>query len=178
MKVSIIMPVYNSEKYLDTSIGSVLKQSYEDFELILVNDGSKDSSGEICDRYALTDKRIKVIHKENQGLSAARNTGIQQAKGEFITFIDNDDEYTENLLLDNIPLMEENNLDILRFSRKRITYVSETNIQEDIFGTKGIVDKNQFAIMEKSEINKDFQKIKNAGALYGIWNAIFKLSII
>ena len=89
--VSIIVPVYNAEKYLNKCINSLLSQSFSDFELILVNDGSKDNSGHICDKFAETDNRIKVIHKENGGVSSARNRGLDEAQGRYIMFCDSDD---------------------------------------------------------------------------------------
>lgn len=89
--VSIIVPIYNCEKYLRQCLNSILSQTVCDYEVILVNDGSKDSSGEICDEYAQLDSRFKVVHKSNEGLSAARNDGIELARGEWITFIDSDD---------------------------------------------------------------------------------------
>lgn len=89
--ISIIIPVYNAEKYLRRCIESVLSQSFTDFELILVDDGSKDSSPQICDEYVAKDDRVRVIHKENGGVSAARNDGLDIAKGEYVTFIDSDD---------------------------------------------------------------------------------------
>lgn len=91
MLVSVIVPIYNVEKYLPNCIQSVLRQSYVDFELILVDDGSPDSCYSICESYAKIDSRIKVIHQNNAGLSAARNTGIENAKGEYLTFVDSDD---------------------------------------------------------------------------------------
>lgn len=89
--ISIIVPIYNVEKYLNKCIESILHQTYENFELILVDDGSPDSCGKICDDYANCDRRIKVIHKKNGGLSDARNAGIEIAKGEYIGFVDSDD---------------------------------------------------------------------------------------
>ena len=89
--ISIIVPVYNTEKYLHRCVDSILNQTFTDFELILVDDGSTDRSGEICDEYAKNDKRINVIHKSNGGLSDARNAGLDIAKGEYISFIDGDD---------------------------------------------------------------------------------------
>ena len=86
--ISIIIPVYNAEKYLRRCIDSVLSQSFTDFELILVDDGSTDSSPQICDEYASQDSRVKVIHKANGGVSAARNDGLDIAKGEYVTFIE------------------------------------------------------------------------------------------
>ena len=96
--ISVVVPVYNVEKYLPRCIESILKQTYTNFELILVDDGTPDRSGIICDRYAEKDSRIRVIHKENGGVSTARNAGIDAAKGEWITFVDSDDWIDENYL--------------------------------------------------------------------------------
>lgn len=96
--ISIIVPVYNTEKYLRRCIDSVLAQTYKDFELLLIDDGSTDTSGAICDEYAEKDGRIRVFHKENGGVSSARNLGLDNAKGEWITFVDSDDYIEENFL--------------------------------------------------------------------------------
>lgn len=98
--ISIIVPVYNVEKYLSKCVESILTQTYTDFELILVDDGSTDRSGKICDEYILKDSRIKVFHQQNKGVSAARNLGIENAQGEYITFIDSDDYITSQYLSD------------------------------------------------------------------------------
>ncbi|MDQ0975379.1 glycosyltransferase involved in cell wall biosynthesis [Neobacillus niacini] len=90
-KISIIVPIYNVEQYLPKCIDSILSQTFKDFEVLLVNDGSPDKCGEICDNYAKMDNRIKVIHKVNNGVSSARNKGIELSKGEYIAFIDPDD---------------------------------------------------------------------------------------
>lgn len=90
-RISIIIPVYNSELYLHNCLDSVLSQVFTDFELILINDGSTDSSGEICDEYAENDSRIRVFHQDNQGQAAARNFGVNQARTEWIYFVDSDD---------------------------------------------------------------------------------------
>lgn len=95
-KISVIVPVYNAEKSLCRCIDSILTQTYQDFELLLINDGSKDSSGAICDSYAAQDSRIKVFHKSNGGVSSARNLGIDNAQGEWLTFVDADDWVEEN----------------------------------------------------------------------------------
>ncbi len=89
--ISIVVPVYKVEKYLHRCVDSILAQTFKDFELILVDDGSPDRCGEICDEYALKDDRIRVVHQENQGLSVARNVGIELARGEYIGFVDSDD---------------------------------------------------------------------------------------
>lgn len=90
-KISVIVPVYNAEKYLHRCIDSILSQTFTDFELLLIDDGSKDESGKICDRYAEKDVRIRVFHKKSGGASSARNTGLDNAKGEWIAFCDADD---------------------------------------------------------------------------------------
>lgn len=99
-KVSIIVPVYNVEKYLAKCIDSIIAQEYDDWELILVNDGSSDSSKEICEEYCIKDNRISLYSQENAGPSVARNLGITKAKGEYITFIDSDDYVTSTYLSD------------------------------------------------------------------------------
>lgn len=100
--VSIIVPVYNAEKYLNRCIDSILSQTMTDFELLLIDDGSKDNSGRICDEYAIKDARVRVFHKPNGGVSSARNLGLDNAKGKWITFVDADDRcscnYLEHLL--------------------------------------------------------------------------------
>ena len=90
-KISVIVPIYKAEAYLDRCVESILSQTYTDFELILVDDGSPDRSGAICDAYAEKDPRVRVIHKENGGVSSARNVGLEVAKGEYVTFVDSDD---------------------------------------------------------------------------------------
>lgn len=99
-KVSVIVPVYNAERYLRRCIDSILSQTFTDFELILVNDGSADGSGKICDEYAQEDSRVVVIHKENGGVSSARNKGIDVAHGEWISFVDSDDYISTTYLSD------------------------------------------------------------------------------
>lgn len=96
--ISVIVPVYNAEKYLNRCIESILDQTFKDLELILVDDGSKDSSGDICEKYAGRDQRIKVIHQENKGQAAARNRGVFSAAGEWIAFVDADDMIQQQML--------------------------------------------------------------------------------
>lgn len=107
IKISVIVPVYNAEKTLRQCVDSILNQEFRDFELILVDDGSKDSSPEICDNYTLQDHRVKVVHKPNGGVSSARNIGMDRAIGEWITFIDSDDYITEGYLEDVVGCKED-----------------------------------------------------------------------
>lgn len=96
--VSIIVPIYNAEKTLRRCIDSILSQTFSDWELLMIDDGSTDQSGTICDQYAIKDKRIKVFHKKNGGVSSARNLGLDNARGEWITFVDADDQIISNSL--------------------------------------------------------------------------------
>lgn len=110
--ISVVVPVYRVEKYIDECIESILAQSFPDFELILVDDGSDDKCGEICDYYAEKDDRIVVIHKENEGLSCARNSGIEIARGEYIALIDGDDSVNKDFLTVLYRLCVKNNCHI------------------------------------------------------------------
>lgn len=115
MKVSVVIPVYNVKPYLERCVNSVLRQTYKDLEIILVDDGSTDGSGELCDDIATRDQRICVIHQENQGLSGARNVGIHQANGDYIAFLDSDDEW---LLDDGLEkLLQGGKTDLIVFKR-------------------------------------------------------------
>lgn len=109
--ISIIIPVYNIEKYIEKCLDSILDQTYEDFEVIIVDDGSTDSSGQICDSYARTDNRIKVIHIKNGGASKARNIGIEYSSGDWITFVDGDDYIESTMLAELHRELCEKNLD-------------------------------------------------------------------
>ena len=111
-KISIIVPVYNVENYLERCVESILKQTYTNFELLLINDGSTDQSGDLCDQLALRDQRIRVIHKENGGLSAARNTGIDHASSDLIGFIDSDDYIDEDMYETLYRQLRESNADL------------------------------------------------------------------
>lgn len=106
--ISIIIPVYNSEKYLELSVGSVLKQTFTDWELILINDGSTDSSLTLCKKYEQNDSRIHVFSQDNAGQASARNLGLQNASGKYISFLDSDDSFSNDTLLENIKILQHN----------------------------------------------------------------------
>ena len=106
-KISVIVPVYNTEKYLRRCVDSILAQTFTDFELLLIDDGSTDGSGAICDEYAKKDSRVRVFHKENGGVSSARNVGLKNVRGEWISFVDSDDWVKKNFL-DKLIINSEN----------------------------------------------------------------------
>lgn len=119
-RVSVIVPVYNSREYLGPCVESVLNQSYTDFELILIDDGSTDGCAEICDRYASSDHRVRCVHVKNSGVSSARNMGLSLAAGEYVTFVDSDDYVSENFLDSAVDLLDsDEKLDFVQFSIDR-----------------------------------------------------------
>lgn len=130
-EISVIVPVYKVEKYLHRCVDSILAQSYTDFELILVDDGSPDHCGEVCDEYALGDKRVRVIHQENGGLSAARNAGIDVANGEFLFFVDSDDLIHPQTLEWERQALQESGADIAICSIQRFSNIDEIEEESD-----------------------------------------------
>jgi len=120
--ISIIVPVYNAEKYLVQCLDSILDQSYKEIEVILIDDGSIDSSSMICDGYAKKDRRIKVVHKQNNGVSEARNDGIECSTGEFLTFIDADDFISSSFMEEAINAALEHNADIVQGDTVYVNY--------------------------------------------------------
>ena len=140
--VSIIIPVYNVEKYLDECILSVLNQKYRNFEVILINDGSTDGSLDICKKYEKIDNRVKVISVENGGISKSRNLGVNNAVGEYIYFLDSDDYIGENFLNEIIPYMNMNDLDICYFSSEMFYEGNVDNLwNEDVY-----IKKHEYSI--------------------------------
>lgn len=121
LSFSIIIPVYRVEQYLDQCVQSVVAQTYREFEVILVDDGSPDNSSALCDRWAEKDSRIRVIHQENQGLSGARNTGIQAASGDYLMFLDSDDWWSGETVLQTVAeRLEKTGADVLSFNYQKI----------------------------------------------------------
>lgn len=119
--ISVIVPVYNAGKYLYQCVDGILAQTYTNFELLLINDGSKDNSGKICDEYAAKDNRIRVFHKENGGVSSARNLGLDNACGKYIIFMDADDYWYDTTALEQLYVAAETyDLDIIRGEYKAV----------------------------------------------------------
>ena len=146
--ISIIVPIYNVEKYLEKCINSIINQTYKNLEIILVNDGSKDSSKDICEKFLKIDNRIIVVHKENEGLSEARNVGINIAKGKYIGFIDSDDYIEADMFERLYNNIKKNNADI------SICNIVEENEQGKIIKTyirenDNVIELNKIEALKK-----------------------------
>lgn len=163
-KISIIVPIYNVESYISKCIESIINQTYENIEIILVDDGSKDTSGHICDKYAEKDNRIKVIHKENGGLSSARNAGLDICSGKYIGFIDGDDWIAHNMYELLISMIKEFNCDIA------ICGYRETIESKECFTLRKL--KNVY-LDNNSLWEEIFGKLNNAA-----WNKLYKKDLI
>lgn len=164
--ISIIIPIYNVEKYLPKCLDSVISQTYTNIEIILVNDGSTDSSGLICDDYALKDSRIKVIHKENGGVSSARNIGLDTASGDYVMFVDSDDYVEVDFCEKSLKMALEMNADIVSFGFYR----------ERIDGTRKEVKTVCPRTVSPSEGIKEL--ITKKDYIYNfLWNKIFRLNL-
>lgn len=131
IRISIIVPIYNTEQYLEKCVDSILQQSYTDVEVLLINDGSTDGSASICCRYAQQDKRVRVFHQSNMGTAAARNTGLDNAAGEYISFVDSDDYIHSEMYSDLYYALTENNADLALF--RNAVFVQEPDYEVSPF---------------------------------------------
>ena len=158
--VTIIVPIYNVEKYLEKCINSIIKQTYINLEIILIDDGSPDNCAVICDNYAHNDKRIKVVHQNNGGLSVARNTGLSMAHGEYIYFLDGDDWIEKTLIEENLSIMMAEKLDMIifgyyeEFADKTIKHLQGN----ELWLTQKIKDELLSINMEPCVWNKIYKK--------------------
>ena len=166
--ISAIVPVYNVEKYLYRCVDSILKQTYENFELILIDDGSPDNCSQMCDELSEKDSRIKVIHQENQGLSAARNSGIKIAKGNYLTFIDSDDWISNTMFEDLINLIKEKNADIsicnFIVTDGNAIYKKNTKAEEKLYS--------------KDEFMKIILRVNSNRCIHYAWGKLYKKDVI
>lgn len=160
--VSIIVPVYKVEKYIRQCINSILNQTYTNIELLLIDDGSPDNSGIICDEYANKDNRVRVFHINNSGVSAARNIGLRNTKGNYITFVDSDDWLDLDCIEKSLNIISNNNLDLLQYGYKRV----------DDYGNVLFVDAGETPTLDAKRYTKVGKMSIN------VWCSIFKATII
>ena len=197
-KISIIVPLYKAERYLRRCVESIIHQTYTDWELLLIDDGSPDGSGRICDEYADGDARIRVFHKENGGVSSARNLGLENVHGEYVTFVDSDDMIDTRTLDICISQCELFGLDMLQFSFSRNVadlgsaenfepgiftnqeYVKKTNLLKCVWGTvvrSNILHRNHIKFDEEMKLAEDqlfvFSCIEQSKKIMRIPNVLY-----
>lgn len=165
--LSIIVPVYNVEKYLRRCLDSILAQTYKNIEVILIDDGSPDNSGEICDEYASRDNRIRTFHIENNGVSSARNFGLKKAKGEYIGFVDSDDYIAPEMYEVLVKNLEEYNagISICGFSQEDVNGEFHRYWEEDVLKTFNTAEQIEYLL-----VNKYYR--------CSIWDRIFKKEVL
>ena len=170
-KISVIIPVYNAEKYLEESVNSVISSSvFNELEVLLIDDGSKDRSGAICDRFSQKHENIRTIHIENGGVSNARNVGVKEACGEYVTFCDADDYYIKDILSMALKKIDEADLDLLFYE-----YLNE-NEDKICFRVTYPFEKN--TVLKESCSSDFFRFMLSETRFNSLWNKVFKREII
>jgi len=182
--ISVIVPIYNVEQYLKRSLDSILKQTYKNIEVVLINDGSTDKSRDICEEYQKKDKRVKLINKKNEGVAIARNTGLENSSGNFITFVDSDDvielDYIECLY--NVLLKTKSDISICSFfdvydekyiCEKKETVIKEFNVEEALESLlyENEVDASPWAKLFKKDLFENinfgtYRKFEDFATIY------------
>lgn len=173
-KISVIVPAYNCRKYLRKCVYSIVGQEYENLEIILVDDGSSDGTGEICDALSNEDVRIRVIHQKNQGVSVARNVGIQMATGQYITFVDSDDYLMESsIYTEAVNILETNNIDVVAWLWQ----------YEDVNGNM-LVSKDKITGVNYGMqsgyhfLRSLYQSSYSNGIVVSVWNKLYRSEIV
>ena len=169
--ISVIIPVYNNEKYIVRCLDSLIAQTYSDFETLVINDGSKDKSGEIIRSYAERDKRFRYFEQENQGVSVARNKGLDNAKGEYILFLDGDDWLDSDVLERLLAAMEKNNLDCVSYNFRNI-YEDRVTEEHDKH------DKDRHYCLDTYKQAARFFDTTARSMFYTCWQHLFRRDII
>lgn len=170
MKFSVLIPVYNVEEFVEECLDCVISQTYDDFEVILVDDGSTDSSGDICDAYATKDDRIKVIHKENQGLISSRRVGIEHARGEYCVFVDSDDAIKQELLCTLDYYINKYNAEMVLYSFRYYDGKNTKPRNKELFSDGYVFENNN-----KKEL---YEKFISGPDYYAIWTKCIKTEIL
>ena len=172
IKVSVIMPVYKVEEYVGKAIESIQAQTLKDWEFLIVDDGTPDKSGEICDAYAAEDERIHVIHKENGGAPSARNTAIEIAKGEYMYFMDSDDWAEPTMLEDMYKLAKRDNAQLVVAGFFIDTYYDKEHYVTDDYVVEDAV------YPDKESFRRNAYKLFDKNLLYTPWNKLFESDIL
>ncbi len=169
MKVSVIIPVYNSERFVRTAVESILKDPFDNFEVMLIDDGSTDSSGKICDDLENEYSQIVTYHKPNGGMCSARNFALNHANGEYIMFMDNDDICREGFISENYKVAKEYDADVVRFGREYLVLDHDKIIHRDIYEPK-----NEIAY-QNEDIFNHYEEIRESN---GVWTGMYRKSFL
>lgn len=154
VKLSIVVPIYNVEQYLRKCVDSLLRQDYDNYEIILVDDGSPDRCPQICDKYAAEHHNVRAVHRENGGLSAARNAGTNIARGQYIQFVDSDDYIEPNVLGELMEQVEREQLDVLHFDYQNVRFVKDE-------GVNGLADERKYEVFQPYKFRHPVDKRTN-----------------
>ena len=171
--VSIIVPVYNVEQYLEQCLTSIVEQTYENIEVILVNDGSNDSSHLIIEQFAKKDPRVKFLTQKNSGISTARNSGIQASTGEFILFVDSDD-WVDNILIEKLFFYIKNfDLSVCSYNR-----AYDNKLNPRILNIEGKVKSKEFQRRLVGLLNEELKDPSQQDSLVTVWGKLYKSKVI
>lgn len=175
VKISVVVPIYNADKYLRVCLDSIVNQTYQRFEVVLVDDGSTDDSGLICDHYAAQDERVQVVHKKNEGLISARKTGLMASKGNYIAFVDADDWVDADFLEMGMRQMEHKKTDIVITGCARENGICSETVQNRIapgtYDGQGLADKVYPRMLH-------YEAFYEFGVLPYIWNKFYKRQLL
>ena len=172
-KISVIIPVYNIEEYISECIESVIKQDYKELQIILVDDGSTDNSGKICDDYKAKDERIEVIHKKNGGLGSARNAGLSKATGDFVSFVDGDDILNTKMYFEMIKALQDNSADIVEILRKPFYSTKELQQQDEQGVSPVITMTGMEALKNQLSVHKTLYT-----PLVAVWCRLYRTELV
>ena len=167
-KISVIVPVYNVEQYLERCLTSLVNQTYSNLEIIIVNDGTRDGSVAIAEKFAQTDSRIRIIHQENAGLSEARNTGLKYITGDYVAFLDSDDWLEEDAYACMLSLLEENEADIC------VGAINRTAVFKPFSQKKAL----KAEVLTQKAYAKKYFKIGSQTIEYYVWNKLYKRQVV
>lgn len=176
--ITIIVPVYNVEKYLDNCLENIVKQTYSNIEIILVDDGSKDSSGAICDKWKKIDERITVIHKENAGLGYARNSGLEIAHGKYVMYIDSDDYMVNNMVEKLYSVVQCTGADTVYCGLKRVLPNGSVIDMPAYYNNESFEGKEILTKVLLEMIGSKPQEKEDALLFMSVWHALYSLKII
>lgn len=168
--VSIIVPVYNVEQYLDRCMHSIINQTYSNLEIVLIDDGSTDKSGELCDQWAEKDARIKVVHKKNEGQAKARNVGLDLISGEYVGYVDSDDWIESDMFMYLYTMINEYDVDVA-FCDHEYSRREKKNKHKQI-------GKECVSVLSDRELNKQFYRIEGGKSSHAVWGGLYRFECI